>query len=130
MAYCIKCGVELKDGSRFCSGCGQIINTNVYNPPQQYPQQQLVISQAPQPYNGVGTAGFVLALIGLFIFWIPVIGWILPVLGVILSFVGLFFKPKGLAIAGFIISLISIVLITTIVKLFSDLFSSFNYFNL
>jgi len=61
--------------------------------------------------NGVGVAGFVLALIALFLGWVPVLGWILWVVGLILSFVGVFKKPKGLAIAGLIISFIGILMI-------------------
>lgn len=61
--------------------------------------------------NGVGTAGFVLALIGLVFCWVPILNWILGVLGFILSFVGVFRKPKGLAIAGLIISLLAVITI-------------------
>jgi len=64
--------------------------------------------------NGCGIAGFVLALIALFLGAIPVVGWILWILGLVLSFVGLFKSPRGLAIAGLIISLIGIILILTL----------------
>ena len=40
--------------------------------------------------NGLGVAGFVLALIGLFIGWVPALGWIIWLLGAIFSFAGLF----------------------------------------
>ena len=59
--------------------------------------------------NGVGTAGFVLAVVTFFLGWIPVLGWILWLLGLILSSIGMSKQPRGLAIAGFIISLISLV---------------------
>ncbi len=64
--------------------------------------------------NGMATAGFVLALITIFLGWIPVLGWIIWLLGLIFSSVGLAKakkvegKGKGLAIAGLIISLIGI----------------------
>ena len=61
---------------------------------------QVVYIQPPS--NGFGTAGFTFAIIGLFtlgIFW--------P-LSLLLCFCGLFFKPAGLATAGFIISLVGI----------------------
>lgn len=61
--------------------------------------------------NGIGTAGFVLAIIALFLGWIPVLGWLVWLTGLILSFVGIFRKPKGLAIAGLVISLIGIILL-------------------
>ncbi|MDR2125416.1 MAG: hypothetical protein LBP63_01125 [Prevotellaceae bacterium] len=65
--------------------------------------------------NGVGTAGFILALIGLIFCWIPVINWILWILGAILSIVGCFKEPRGLAIAGVVISFIGVILLIVVV---------------
>lgn len=76
--------------------------------------QTIIVNQQEKKTNGVGTAGFVLALIAIFLGWIPVLGWIIWVLGLILSFVGVFKKPKGMAIAGLVISLIGIILILTV----------------
>ncbi|MGG6229730.1 hypothetical protein [Tenacibaculum sp. SDUM215027] len=59
--------------------------------------------------NGVGIAGFILAVIGLFFGWFPVLGWLIWALGFILSLVGIFKKPRGLAIAGLVISLFSFI---------------------
>lgn len=79
---------------------------------QQAPQQQVFIQQAPAPKsNGIGTAGFVLALIGLILCWIPILDWILWLLGVIFSFIGVFRAPRGLAIAGLVISFIGIIIL-------------------
>jgi hypothetical protein len=64
--------------------------------------------------NSLGLAGFVLALIAVFLGWVPGLGWILWLVGAILSIVGLFRKPKGLAIAGTIISFIDIILLVTV----------------
>ena len=55
--------------------------------------------------NGLGIAGFILALIGLVICWVPVlniISLVLCGLGFLLAFIGLFLKnrKKGLAIVG------------------------------
>ena len=65
--------------------------------------------------NGLGTAGFVagfvLSLITFIFGWVPVFGWIIWVLGLVFSFIGMFRRPRGLAIAGFIISLIDVILI-------------------
>ena len=76
--------------------------------------QTIIINQQSQQANGVGTAGFVLALIAIFLGWVPVLGWILWVLGLILSFVGVFKKPRGLAIAGLVISLICLILLVAV----------------
>jgi len=82
-------------------------NTNVST-------ERVIIQQVVQKSNGIGTAGFVLALLGLFLGWIPFLGWLLWILGVIFSFVGIFSSPKGLSIAGLIISFIGIILIMTV----------------
>ena len=64
--------------------------------------------------NGIGAAGFVLALIGLIFCWVPILNWILWILGVIFSFIGVFKRPKGLSIAGLVISFIWIIVFFTI----------------
>lgn len=64
--------------------------------------------------NGLGTAGFVLALLGVIFCWIPVLNWILWLLGLIFSFIGVFKKPKGLAITGLVLSFISIIVIIAV----------------
>ena len=64
--------------------------------------------------NGIGTAGFVLALIALFLGWIPFLGWIIWILGLIFSFVGVFKSPRGLSIAGLIISFIGIIMLIVV----------------
>ena len=76
--------------------------------------QTIIINQDEKKSNGIGTAGFVLALIALFLGWIPVLGWIIWLLGLILSFVGVFKTPKGLSIAGLVISLIGIILLIVV----------------
>jgi len=76
--------------------------------------QTIIVNQQSQNSNGVGTAGFVLALIAIFLGWVPVLGWILWVLGLILSFAGVFKKPRGLAIAGLVVSLIGIILLLAV----------------
>ncbi len=69
------------------------------------------VNQITPKRNSIGTAGFVLALIALFISWIPVLGWIAWVLGAIFSLIGLFKRPKGFAIAGTVISFIGLIIL-------------------
>ena len=76
--------------------------------------QTIIINQQENRSNGAGTTGFVLALIALFLGWVPVLGWIIWVLGAIFSFVGVFKSPKGMAIAGLVISFIGIILLTVV----------------
>lgn len=59
--------------------------------------------------NGLGVAGFVLSLVGLVLCWVPFANFILSGIGFILSLVGVFRRPKGLAIAGIIIAAITLV---------------------
>ncbi|MDR1898082.1 MAG: hypothetical protein LBR10_14975 [Prevotellaceae bacterium] len=82
--------------------------------PKQQNGQTIIINQPANKTNGVGTAGFVLALISLFFGWIPVLGWILWALGLILSFAGVFKSPRGLAITGLVISLLDLILLLTV----------------
>ncbi|MDR3269436.1 MAG: DUF4339 domain-containing protein [Tannerella sp.] len=91
------------------TGGRQTYNAGGYNTPH----QTVIIN--PAQSNGIGTAGFVMALIALFLSWIPILGWILWILGLILSFAGLFKNPKGLAIAGFVISLIDLIILLVVV---------------
>ena len=68
--------------------------------------QTLLIREQRLKSNGMGTAGFVLALLSLLLAWVPVLGWILWLLGVVFSLIGLFKSPRGLAIVGIVLSLI------------------------
>lgn len=81
-------------------------------------QQQYPAPPATPPRNGLGTAGFVLGLVGLVFSPIPFVGvvaWPLVVLGLILSAVGVArvragkATNKGLAIAGVVVSVLGLV---------------------
>lgn len=63
----------------------------------------------PKPSNGVGKAGFILSIIGCCVGWFPYGGFVLWFLGLLFSFIGMFKRPKGLATAGLIISLVGLV---------------------
>jgi len=87
-------------------------------PPPPYGQQ--VPPQYSQPYynqpqpsrsNGLGITGFVLSVLALLLGWVPVIGWIVWLLGLIFSLIGIFRKPRGLAIAGLLLSLLALIVI-------------------
>jgi hypothetical protein len=83
-----------------------------YYPQQGFPQgyQQIVIQQPQSRSNGLGIAGFILALLGLLLGIIPFLGFFLMpgfgFLGFIFSFIGVFKAPRGFAIAGLVISFI------------------------
>lgn len=81
---------------------------------QEQPKQTIIIQQPVSRSNGLGTAGFVLALIALFLGWIPVVGWIMWLLGLIFSACGVFKAPRGLAIAGLVITLLGMILLLAV----------------
>ena len=63
--------------------------------------------------NGMGTAGFVFALLAFLFCWVPGLDFFLWFLGLLFSFIGVFKQPRGLAIAGLVISLIGIIILVT-----------------
>ena len=57
--------------------------------------QTIIINQpAAKKSNGIGTAGFVSALLGLIFSWVPVLGWFLWALALIFSLIGVFRTPR------------------------------------
>ena len=52
-----------------------------------------------------------LSIIGLVLCWVPFADFILWFLGFLFSFIGVFKRPRGKAIAGLIISVVSLVVI-------------------
>jgi hypothetical protein len=100
---CITCGKEYK-GGKFMG-----------NRDESNGHTTIVYANQPNGQsNGAGTAGFVLALIAFFFSWAPYANWLLWFLGLLFSFIGLFKSPKGLAITGFIISVIDVIIIITL----------------
>ena len=75
------------------------------------------VVQSPQK-NSLGTAGFVLSLVALLVGWVPVLGWIVWILGAIFSGIGIFRKPRGLAIAGACISFFWLIIFVLIFGVF------------
>lgn len=72
-----------------------------------------------QPKNGLGTAGFVLGLVGLIFAFIPLIGvvaWPLTILGLVFGIIGTVrarsgaANNKGIAISGLVLSIIGLVI--------------------
>lgn len=137
--FCKHCGTEIQQGTAFCPSCGKPqgnapIQQSTAQVPQQ-PQQnfQQPVQQQPtygagasvantlntsttvivegKRSNGIGTAGFVLALIAFLVCWIPIVDFVVWFLGALFSFIGVFKRPRGLAIAGLIISFIGIIIL-------------------
>lgn len=89
--------------------------------PNSYPESgntnQTVVVQTEKSSagNSLGTAGFVLAVLAIVFSWLPFVNFILWMLGLIFSFVGIFKQPRGLAVAGFVLSMMGIILICVLV---------------
>ena len=78
--------------------------------------------------NGMGITGFVLSLVAIILFWVPVLNVVLFILGLIFSIIGIVRKPKGFAIAGLIISGVNAILTTSFYIGFFDAMSSSYYY--
>lgn len=76
--------------------------------------QTVIVNQIEKKSNGIGTAGFVLALLALAFSWAPFVNFIIWFLGLLFSFIGVFKQPRGLAIAGLVISLIGIIILIAV----------------
>jgi len=147
---CAKCGKEFTDGTKYCpndggkvfvhkdshssanednsknstSSVAKNINSrkSTIDDTIDMRRQQIIINQTSQQSNGVGTAGFVIALIALIFCWVPGVGFVVWFIGLLLSFIGLFKSPRGLAITGFIISLIDLIILIAVVGAVASIF--------
>ncbi len=115
---CPACGTEISRQTPTCPKCGHPI----YQAPN--PNQTVIVQQSTRQSNGMGTAGFVLALISLFFSWLPGVGWTIWFLGCLLSFIGMFKSPRGLAITGFLISIIDLIILVAAVGAIASLFTA------
>lgn len=84
--------------------------------------QTILVREQRYKSNGLGTAGFITSLLGLLLSWVPVLGWILWLVGALLSLIGVFKTPRGLAITGIILSLITLGIGMLFVELISSAF--------
>lgn len=108
---CPECGAEISDKATACPKCGNpmagVASVNVTANAQPAPVVNVVTSKS----NGIAVAGLVLAILGLVLGWVPVLGWVVWFLGLLFSFIGVFRAPRGCAIAGLILSLIDLIVI-------------------
>ncbi|MEO8897526.1 MAG: hypothetical protein ABI352_05880 [Candidatus Dormibacter sp.] len=85
-------------------------------PPQYAPAQYAPAAYAqPAPGNGIGTAGGVVGIVGLCLFWIPYVGIIMGIIAVSLGGVGLSRAnrlggaSKGMSITGIVCGAIALI---------------------
>lgn len=138
MIKCPYCGEEIRPDAKKCKHCGEWLdesarpNQSVCNEPviierpASQPQsdfkQNIVIQNEVKKSNGLGTAGFIFSLLGLIFSWVPVGGWIIWVFGFLFSFIGLFKSPRGMAITGFILSLIDLIILIVVIGAVASIF--------
>ena len=119
---CPYCGEEIPETATKCMYCtAWLKEEQVPVQPLVTPAQSQVQPQTepvpPQPVsrkNGIATAGLVLSILGLALCWMPFANVILWFLGILFSFIGVFKRPRGKAIAGLIISVVSLVVIIVV----------------
>ena len=92
-------------------------NNRPYNPNERV----VYVKDKPQKTNGIGLAGFIISLLCLLGFWVPVANWIMWTIGLIFSLIGVFKKPRGFAIAGLCISFADILMIQVVLGLLAGI---------
>ena len=116
--YCVKCGKEVAEGTKFCTNCGAEIEAKakeVKDDKLTYSQNQSIATTSnPTPAtpaapasegDGKGTASLVLGIVSLVI---PCVGFITSIVGLIL---GICAKKSGKKTAGIILNSIALGLI-------------------
>jgi hypothetical protein len=102
--YCSKCGKQVEDGARFCSGCGASL--------QNY-QNMFVPNENTKKEAGMAIASLVLGIIGIIAWIIPIIGLPIGIAALVLGILGIKRSSKGMSIAGIVLAVICLVLTIT-----------------
>lgn len=123
---CPECGADISDKATSCPKCGIPINGNnndsrlssqilVNSPQPPASTQNVVVLEKGSHSNGCANAGLIMAILGLLLGWIPVVGWIIWLSGFVLCVIGLFKTPRVMAIVGLVITFIDFVLTLLII---------------
>lgn len=109
--FCAKCGANVVDGQAFCTNCGE----NLGKPTIQEP-----VNTQPPPQESMPTpVGFILGLVSL-------VAWILPLAGYPVTICGIIFSAKHLKQTNKTAKTLAIIgLVLSILFLLVTLFNSF-----
>lgn len=117
--FCKYCGAEVSNDDTFCTKCGSSLNEpnmnyqfNPYNMPLRYPPQPPIYPYSKDK-RGFATTSFVLGLIGIIAWIIPLFGFPITIIGLIFGIKGSKSTRKGLANAGIVLSTITLMLTIT-----------------
>ena len=112
--FCVKCGKEVKDGTKFCTNCGAEIEAKKDDKLTYSQNKAIETTSNPTPIpasakseeqDGKATASLVLGIVS---FVVPCIGFITSIVGLIL---GICAKKSGKKTAGIILNSIALGLI-------------------
>ncbi|MBQ8463373.1 MAG: zinc-ribbon domain-containing protein [Prevotella sp.] len=144
MKKCSNCGAMVKDDALWCPECGADVGNEASQPaPVVNVEPEVVVQQQEQPRrhrrpliipkkeeNVLGIVSFVLTMVGLVgvvsLSWVGVglVFLFLFPISMILGFFAMFKKPRGFAVAAFIISLLANLVSLVILLFFSFLFGA------
>ena len=135
MKFCEQCGAKIDDQDTICAYCGQELSPKVQKSQEiQYQttdQTDLAHTSASsmRPMQSTDAAskaantGFILGLIGIIAWFLPIAGYPVTICGIVYSVKGLKATSNGKAIAGLILSIIF--LIATLVNSFLGILLQF-----
>lgn len=144
MKKCSNCGAMVKDDALWCPECGADVGNEASQPaPVVNVEPEVVVQQQEQPRrrrrpliipkkeeNVLGIVSFVLTMVGLIglvsLSWVGVglIFLFLFPISMILGFFAMFKKPRGFAVAAFIISLLANMGTLVVLLFFGALFGA------
>lgn len=97
--FCPKCGVKLEDNQKYCASCGSSLESDD------------ISLEIVEKIDKNANTGFILGIVSIVAWFIPLFGYPVTICGIIFSSKGLASKNShGKAIAGLVLSIIFLVI--------------------